>query len=350
MSRASTRTLAPRLLAWHAGQGRHDLPWQKNRTPYRVWVSEVMLQQTQVETVVPYFQRFMRSFPTVRALAHAPLDEVLHLWSGLGYYARARNLHRAACLIVEQHGGKFPRGFDDVLALPGIGRSTAGAILAQARGERHAILDGNVKRVLCRYFGVEGWPGDAAVELQLWDLAERCTPRAQLANYTQAIMDLGATLCTRRAPDCSRCPLSRGCQARELDAQETLPTARPKGSARRRRSVEMLFVVRKGGEVMLRQRATSGLWGGLWTPPEFTDPAAMRQWCREQRLTGKPRALPLVRHVFTHFDLDIAPWVLALPAASAVEAGMGVWYNPRGSRKLGLPAPVAKLISTGVMT
>ena len=194
--------LAPRLLAWFAQHGRTNLPWQRDLTPYRVWISEIMLQQTQVATVIPYFERFMQHFPDVASLAAAPLDEVLHLWSGLGYYARARNLHEAARAIVDEHGGGFPETFEEIQRLPGIGRSTAGAILALSRRERHPILDGNVRRVLARVFAIEGWPGERAVDNQLWDLSEACTPHVDVDRYTQAIMDLGATLCTRAA--CSR--------------------------------------------------------------------------------------------------------------------------------------------------
>ncbi len=206
-------SFAPRLLAWFHEQGRHDLPWQQEPTPYRVWVSEIMLQQTRVATVIPYYERFMAAFPDLAALAAADEEQVLQLWSGLGYYARARNLHRAARIILQQHGGRFPGEFEQVAALPGIGRSTAGAILSLALGQRHPILDGNVKRVLARHFAVAGWPGHSAVARKLWELSERLTPQYQAAAYNQAMMDLGATLCTRTKPDCSRCPLQESCLA-----------------------------------------------------------------------------------------------------------------------------------------
>jgi A/G-specific adenine glycosylase len=225
-SESHVRNFATALLEWFETDGRKDLPWQRDPTPYRVWVSEIMLQQTQVATVVPYFEAFMRRFPDVRSLASAPLDEVLHLWSGLGYYARARNLQRAAQAIVARHGGGFPAAIEQVMDLPGIGRSTAGAILALSRGERHPILDGNVKRVLARCFGVEGYPGAPAVGRKLWALAEACTPDARAAEYTQAIMDLGATVCTRARPACLLCPVSAGCVARAQNTQHRLHRVR----------------------------------------------------------------------------------------------------------------------------
>jgi len=219
---------AARLLAWFQRHGRHDLPWQKRRTPYRVWVSEIMLQQTQVATVIPYYQRFMARFPTAQVLADAPIDDVLHLWTGLGYYARARNLHKAAQIIRDRHGGRFPRAMEAVQELPGIGRSTAGAILAIATGQRHPILDGNVKRVLTRHGAIPGWPGDKRVEERLWELAERYTPKAHAADYTQAIMDLGATLCTRSKPRCEACPVAVDCAARGLGKQTKFPASKPR--------------------------------------------------------------------------------------------------------------------------
>src|SRR5690554_1228697 len=241
MKQDATDSFASRLLAWFGTGGRHDLPWQRPRTPYRVWLSEIMLQQTQVRVVVPYFERFVAALPTVAALAAAPLDDVLGLWSGLGYYARARNLHAAARTCAELHDGQLPRDFDALLALPGIGRSTAGAILAQAWGERFAILDGNVKRVLARYHGVEGWPGQPAVERQLWNLALAHLPEARLADYTQAQMDLGATVCTRHSPDCGRCPLRGGCVALATGRTAELPTPKPARASPTREALVLLL-------------------------------------------------------------------------------------------------------------
>ncbi len=238
------KTIGSRLVSWHAQAGRHDLPWQrhpsKQSRAYRVWVSEIMLQQTQVGTVIPYFERFMERFPDVRALADAPADEVLHLWTGLGYYARARNLHRAAQVIRDEHRGVFPHDFDSVVSLPGVGRSTAGAILALSANERHAILDGNVKRVLSRYYEVDGAPDDKATLENLWKLAEETTPADDAAIYTQAIMDLGATLCTRARPRCAECPLTGDCRARIAGRQGELPAPKRKRAARRRRRAIML--------------------------------------------------------------------------------------------------------------
>ena len=242
--------IAPALLAWHAAHGRHDLPWQGERTPYRVWVSEIMLQQTQVATVIPYYQRFLARFPDVRALADAAVDEVLHLWSGLGYYARARNLHRAAVRVRDEYAGELPRDFASLAALPGIGRSTAGAILALAFGERFPILDGNARRVLARYFAVATPPG-AATTRRLWELAEDATPDAQIADYTQAIMDLGATVCVRQRPLCPTCPLSERCAARRRNRQQELPARRAR-AARARRSVYMVVALADTGEVLAR--------------------------------------------------------------------------------------------------
>ncbi|HEV2285107.1 MAG TPA: A/G-specific adenine glycosylase, partial [Steroidobacteraceae bacterium] len=269
--------IAAPLLEWRARAGRHDLPWQTDRTAYRVWVSEIMLQQTQVAAVRPYYERFMRRFPDVGSLAAAAVDEVLHLWSGLGYYARARNLHRAAAIICARHGGEFPRTFAAVAELPGIGRSTAGAILALAHGERHPILDGNVRRVLARYFGVTQGLATAAAVRRLWELAERCTPHAHLPEYTQAIMDLGATVCVRVRPQCASCPLGAGCVARRTGRQREIPAPRAV-RARRTREVFMLVARRADGSVLLERRPESGVWGGLWCLPEFLTVRAARAY------------------------------------------------------------------------
>ncbi|MCU0976673.1 MAG: A/G-specific adenine glycosylase [Steroidobacteraceae bacterium] len=338
--------VAPALLAWFARHGRKDLPWQRDPTPYRVWVSEIMLQQTQVATVIPYYGRFMARFPDVARLAAAPVDEVLHLWSGLGYYARARNLHRAAQAIVADWGGEFPRDFEAAHALPGIGRSTAGAILALSRGERHAILDGNVKRVLARCFGVEGWPGLPAVQARLWELAEACTPQQEAAAYTQAIMDLGATLCTRSRPACALCPLASGCVARAEGRQAALPAPRPRPRERRRERAHVLVVLREDASVLLEQRPATGLWGGLWGLPQFETESDARVWSRERLGVSEPRLEPWppFTHSFTHFDLELVPLALRLEAPAAMEGAGYVWYNSRAPARVGLAAPVAKLI------
>ena len=339
--------LAPRLLAWFDLHGRHDLPWQRERTAYSVWVSEIMLQQTQVGTVVPYYERFMRRFPTVDALARAPLDSVLQLWSGLGYYARARNLHRTALVVVERFGGTMPSTFDELLELPGVGRSTAGAIAAQAAGERRAILDGNVKRVLARYHAIDGWPGEPAVARELWTRADEHTPAERVADYTQAIMDLGATLCTRARPACTVCPLADGCAACRAGAQARYPAARPK-RARPQRHVHVLVVRDPDGRVLLERRPASGVWGGLYSLPEIAAGEAAEAWCERQlgARVSATRPLVTIEHAFTHFDLDLEPLVLELAAApiGVMDRDDRVWHDPRADLAVGVPAPVAELL------
>ena len=347
----ATNRIAPLLLAWSVRHGRTTLPWQRDATPYRVWVSEIMLQQTQVATVIPYYTRFMARFPDVAKLAAASLDEVLHLWTGLGYYARARNLHRAAAAVLARHGGELPERFEELAALPGIGRSTAGAILALARGARHPILDGNVKRVLARVFGVAGWPGSPAVARRLWSLADACTPAHEVAAYTQAIMDLGATLCAPRRPRCEDCPLAALCVARAGARQHELPERKPMAAARRVRSTVMLVAVTAAGEVLLEKRPAQGLWGGLYVLPMFDDARAATAFVAT-RLGGDAadaRAGIALRHRFTHFDLDIASLCVAVePAWRALEGGRYLWYNSRAPQAIGLAAPVEKLIQACV--
>lgn len=338
---------AKHLLDWYDRHGRHDLPWQRPRSPYRVWISEVMLQQTQVTTVIPYFERFVHRFPDVTALAEAEEDEVLHLWTGLGYYARGRNLHRAARRIHESHGGVFPLDFEAVTALPGIGRSTAGAILALAAGQRHAILDGNVKRVLARFHAVAGWPGERLVEQELWALAERFTPRARCADYTQAIMDLGATVCRRSKPACEQCPLARGCRARAQGDAHAYPAPRPRRTLPVRSTV-MLLLTDHADRVLLERRPPSGIWGGLWSLPECPPEADPQAWCEQHlglHLTG-PHTWAPVRHTFSHFHLDIRPiQARASSLGSRVMEPTGlVWYNTRRPDARGLPAPVDRLL------
>lgn len=333
------------MLDWFDDHGRRDLPWQHPATPYRVWVSEVMLQQTQVATVIPYFERFMERFPDVSALADADEDEVLHLWSGLGYYARARNLHAAARIIRNEHGGRFPSDYDAVVALPGIGRSTAGAILAQAEGRRHAILDGNVKRVLARYHAVDGWPGRTRVERRLWALAEEKTPDTRVADYTQAVMDLGAMVCTRTRPACALCPVAGGCEGRRRGHPEAWPESKPKKN-KPVRATRMLMV-HDGGEVLLVRRPPTGVWGGLWSLPEVPDDEAAEDWCR-RRLGAEPGRVETwdsLRHTFSHFHLDITPIrVEAVPGRTVMDASDCVWYNTTRPERLGLAAPVAGLL------
>ena len=259
-----------RLLAWFDEHGRKTLPWQQDRTPYRVWVSEIMLQQTQVATVIPYYERFMARFPKVADLAQAPIDDVLSLWTGLGYYARARNLHKTACIVAEEYDGKFPDSVEGLESLPGIGRSTAGAILTLGHGRWAPILDGNVKRVLARYHAIEGWPGRSDVLAALWRASEAVTPRHRTADYTQGIMDLGATLCTKSKPECLFCPMTEDCQARISGTQATYPGKKPKKKIPTR-DTHFIICVDSQGQVLLERRPPSGIWGGLWSFPEASN-------------------------------------------------------------------------------
>jgi len=343
MSQAS---FSKRVLDWYAVNGRKDLPWQKNPTPYRVWVSEIMLQQTQVTTVIPYFLRFTESFPDIRSLADAEVDDVLHHWSGLGYYARARNLHKTAQVIVNEFGADFPKDFDKLVALPGIGRSTAGAILSLSQNERHAILDGNVKRVLARFHAVDGWPGKASVSDLLWQFAEQHTPLENVADYTQAIMDLGATVCTRTRPACADCPLADDCVAHAAGQTADYPVRKAK-KAKPLRKTNMVLL-HGNGAIYLERRPPSGIWGGLWSFPEIGADADPASWCEEQ-VAVRPLEIErweIVRHSFTHFDLDIAPIAVRVPAASSKveDGGDRVWYDIESPPKLGIAAPVSGLI------
>ena len=306
-----------------------------------------MLQQTQVATVAAYYERFMRRFPDVRALAAAPVDEVLHLWSGLGYYARARNLHRAAGVICAEFAGELPRRFEDLVRLPGIGRSTAGAILALGTGQRYAILDGNVRRVLARYFGVAGTAGDSAVTRRLWALSERCTPATEVADYTQAVMDLGATVCVRRRPLCEYCPLSGGCVARRTGRQHELPAPRAP-RVRPSRRVFMVVALHADGSVLLERRPEHGVWGGLWCLPEFATATAAQAFMRQSLATAAIELQPLstLEHAFTHFSLIITPLLVRCAGTAAVvDEARSLWYNPREPARIGLPAPISALIA-----
>jgi A/G-specific adenine glycosylase len=346
----SSEVLAPiaaELLEWHDRAGRHDLPWQSDRTPYRVWISEVMLQQTQVAAVIGYFERFVARFPDVLALANAPADEVLHLWSGLGYYARARNLQRAAQQVRDLHGGVFPEDFDSVAALSGVGRSTAGAILALSQDQSHPIMDGNVRRVLSRVFAVPGRTGERAFENELWRLATLLTPVARVAQYTQAIMDLGATLCTRRKPRCGECPLAMRCAAHAEGREQDYPAPK-KPLTRKSREVWMLFARRADGAVRLVSRPASGVWGGLWSPPEYDSRLAAEQAVAAEggNAVTASEGEPLL-HVFTHFDLLIRPLWVSVPDAAGVAEGAGaLWYNAALPSRVGLPAPVSQLLKS----
>ena len=338
---------ASHLLAWFDRCGRHALPWQHPRTPYRVWLSEVMLQQTQVRVVVPYFERFVAAMPDIAALAAANLDDVLALWSGLGYYARARNLHAAAKRCVELHDGELPRNIDGLIALPGIGRSTAGAILAQAWGDRFPILDGNVKRVLARYHGIEGWPGLPAVEKQLWTFADQHLPDARMPDYTQAQMDFGATLCMRLGPACMVCPLQADCIALREGRVAELPTPKP-GKPLPERKTLVLLARDQQARVLLQRRPPSGVWAALWSLPEADDPVGARVWF-ERHFQGEYDAgevLPVIAHGFTHYRLQLQPLLWRGVAARAQVADNDDlrWVARTQFNSLGIPAPIRKLL------
>jgi A/G-specific adenine glycosylase len=340
---------ASTLLSWFDVSGRHDLPWQHPRTPYRVWLSEIMLQQTQVRVVIPYFERFVAALPDLRGLAAAPEDEVMALWSGLGYYARARNLHASAKRCVTQHDGELPRDLDALMALPGIGRSTAGAILSQAWGDPHPILDGNVKRVLSRVFGIEGWPGTPANEKTLWAIAQSLLPSERLADYTQAQMDFGATLCTRHDPACVLCPLQRECIALRDGRTAELPTPKP-GKPLPERWAVVLMLRDTEGRVLLQRRPPSGIWASLWSLPEAADHETARAWF-EQHVDGDyddGEALDGIHHGFTHYRLLMHPlaWrgVVSRPHIRDNDALR--WVARSEFDALGIPAPVRTLITS----
>lgn len=335
---------AERVVAWHKAHGRHDLPWQGARDPYRVWLSEVMLQQTQVATVAGYYERFLQRFPDVASLAAAPLAEVMRLWAGLGYYGRARNLHACARRVMTDHGGEFPRDAQALARLPGIGRSTAAAIAAFCFGERAAILDGNVKRVLARHFGVEGFPGAAAVERRLWQLAAELLPqRRAMRAYTQGLMDLGAMVCTRARPRCEDCPVASSCVAFRTGRVAELPAPRPRRPVPVRR-VQMLIAVHDGA-VLVEERPPAGVWGGLLALPQFESAAALRAALRTLAGRARARCLPARRHAFTHFTLQFTPHVVRLAriAPRAAEPG-AVWLPLAQIETAALPAPIRALL------
>jgi A/G-specific adenine glycosylase len=337
---------AEALLAWFDHHGRHDLPWQHPRDAYRTWLSEIMLQQTQVATVIPYFQRFVAQLPTLADLAASDEDTVLALWSGLGYYRRARFLHQAAQLCVERHGGELPRDFDALAALPGIGRSTAGAVLAQAHGLRFPILDGNVKRVLTRFHGIAGHPGEREVEKQLWHHADVHTPAGRTADYTQAIMDLGATVCVRTRPLCAACPVRSECVAYRDNLTGQLPTPKP-GKIIPTRSTVMLILRDADGRVLLQRRGAQGVWSGLWSLPEAENADhAWREAQRHARIEDAQSLTPFT-HVFSHYRLQIQPLLFdhAAPALAIADNDDLRWCSMAELPALGLPAPVRSLLT-----
>lgn len=339
-------SFASKVIRWQKKHGRHDLPWQNTRNAYRIWLSEIMLQQTQVATVIPYYRRFLRRFPGIKALADAPLDDVLAAWSGLGYYSRARNLHRAAQQIIAQHRGHFPRDLEAVLALPGIGRSTAAAVCVFAFGDRHAILDGNVKRLLARCFGIAGYPGDAKTAARLWHKAEQLLPLGNIEPYTQGLMDLGAAVCTRSNPRCDVCPVARECTARRRRTIGRLPAPRPRKSLPRRRT--RMLVLLHAGQVLLEKRATTGIWGGLWSLPEVEPNVDVVALCAQRygAEVATSVALPTVAHGFTHFKLDIEPQRLGASCVVPRAAAPGVMWLPL-EEALGaaIPAPVKRILA-----
>ncbi len=344
------KPFASRVIHWQQDHGRHALPWQIDRDPYRIWLSEIMLQQTQVATVIPYFERFIARFPSLPALAAAHEDEVLALWSGLGYYSRARNLHAASRIILTSHPDGFPDTAEQIAQLPGVGRSTAAAVAALAFGQHCAILDGNVRRVLARHGGVTGWPGDKKIETELWRLAESLLPTVAqhgtgaIATYTQGMMDLGALVCTRSQPACADCPLHADCIAYNQQRTNELPTPRPKKPLPERR-IQMLLLLDRG-ELLLEKRPPRGIWGGMWSLPELAvdhDPA---RHCREQfgLTTRSQQTWPGLSHSFTHFKLHIHPVQLYLAPRHATPAGQ-IWLSPADALGAALPAPIRTLVA-----
>ncbi len=334
------------ILAWFDQYGRKDLPWQQDLTPYRVWLSETMLQQTQVATVIPYFNVFIEKFPDIASLANAPVDEVLHLWSGLGYYARARNLHKTAQLIAER--GHFPDTLAELTELPGIGLSTAGAILSIAFNNSQPILDGNVKRVLTRFKAVSGWPGNSAVNKELWAFSAALTPSDRVADYTQAIMDLGATLCTRSKPACEACPLNTGCLARRADTISSYPTPKPTKTLPVKQLI-LLLLNDDDKRILLEKRPPTGIWGGLWSLPEFDSIDAAQDWCLTRHIDIADRqTLATRRHTFSHYHLDYTPLLILAnnPNNFVMEAERTVWYKAGQVNKLGLAAPIKRLLQS----
>ncbi|MFT6876040.1 MAG: A/G-specific adenine glycosylase [Granulosicoccus sp.] len=340
-------TFSDQVLAWFAVHGRKHLPWQQNKNPYRVWVSEIMLQQTQVATVIPYYEKFMTRFPTLHDLAQAPEDDVLAHWSGLGYYARARNLHKCAKLSIENHSGDLPDDIDELIAMPGIGRSTAGAILSLSLGQSHPILDGNVKRVLARFNAIEGWPGKADVLNRLWQISEAVTPAKNTSDFNQAMMDLGATLCTRSRPECTRCPLATDCTGLSSGEPTLYPGKKPKKETPVKSTI-MLALTNQDGALLLERRPPNGIWGGLWSLPEVATGLEMQVWLEAAGLIAvdTPHSALRFRHTFSHYhlDIDVQSLNVDISDAAVLEARERVWYN-RGKLPGGVAAPVTKILN-----
>lgn len=337
------------VLNWFDQYGRTNLPWQQSISPYRVWVSEIMLQQTQVSTVIPYFERFMHSYPTVEALAAASLDEVLHHWTGLGYYARARNLHKTAQQVSNKLDGQFPDNVSQLVELPGIGRSTAGAISSIVFNNQATILDGNVKRVLARFSATDGWPGKSAVVEKLWLIAETYTPYKRIADYTQAMMDLGATVCTRSSPNCDQCPLVKGCEAYQQGNPQDYPGKKPKKKLPIKTTC-FLMIKNNDGSLLLEQNPPAGLWGGLWVFPQCESESQLEETCLRLGIEAESqKILEIKRHTFSHFHLDYQPVQISIGksvtnACQVAEESNQVWYNPQNPLSLGMPAPIKALL------
>jgi A/G-specific adenine glycosylase len=337
-------SFAARLIRWHKRHGRHDLPWQQTRDPYRVWLSEIMLQQTQVTTVIPYYLRFLERFPDLASLAAAPGEEVMGLWSGLGYYARARNLHGCAKAILEHHGGEFPRDPETIATLAGIGRSTANAIAVFCFRARAPILDGNVKRVLCRHAGIEGFPGAPSVEKELWQLAESLLPAKAVDTYIQAQMDLGATICTRTRPDCAACPLREDCIAQRDGRTSELPAARPRKPVPEKEVTLLLF--RQGKRILVEPRPPTGIWGSLWSLPEMaSESGASKAASRRGLRIIAQKKLPTLTHTFTHFRLRMHPLLCEVEAIPQAASNDARWLGRRQLASAPLPAPIRKLLT-----
>ena len=346
-SNLSKADFSSRLIAWQKQFGRHDLPWQNTTDPYAIWVSEIMLQQTQVAAVIGYYSKFMQRFPTIAALASASQDEVLQYWSGLGYYSRARNLHNAAQTIMDDFGGVFPQDFALIQTLPGIGRSTAAAIASFAFDQTQTILDGNVKRVLARYFAIEGWPGTPKIEKELWSLAEYLLPENNMQAYTQGLMDLGATLCTRSKPQCQRCPLVDSCEAYRQQRVSQLPTPKPRKSTPEKETT--MLILQHGDQVMLEKRPASGIWGGLWSFPELDKPVDYAIFAQQHfGVTAQPdKALPKFSHAFTHFKLHITPQPLQVLKRHAHIGEPGrIWLSIEEAMGAAIPTPVRKILQS----
>ncbi len=342
-------SFSERLLTWFDEFGRKDLPWQQPSTPYHVWLSEIMLQQTQVNTVIPYYLRFIQQFPDITALAEGSVDDVLALWTGLGYYARARNLYKTAVIVTESYQGNMPSNIGDLIALPGIGRSTAGAIMTLGHHQRFPILDGNVKRVLTRYAAIEGWPGSKVVETKLWHYAEQLLPQNRFAHYIQAQMDLGATLCTRSKPNCSACPINSDCQAFIQGNPTKYPTAKPK-KVIPTKQIHWVIAQSHNHELLLEQRDNNGIWGGLWSFPETKTANEFDDYCQMNInfSTNTIRSLVTIKHIFSHFKLSIHPHLInCTPNLDHIADNSKLkWYKIDEALQLGLPAPVKLLIQS----